>query len=79
MSDSEKRMVGITTRLADQYIQELFEDMKSEKEITTADHRDCTDCHLKLFGIVLNRIKTEHSHVKTESDMNTLKIKYIPW
>ena len=78
MSDSEKRLIGVTTRLADKYIQELFKDMKKESEVVTADHRDCVDCHKKLFGILLNRLKTEHQ-VKIESDIETLKIKYIPW
>lgn len=57
---------GITTRLADNYIQNLF----MLKKVEIVDHKD----HARLWCIIMNRLKLEHRDVKINADRKSLTI-----
>lgn len=55
----DTRRIGNSTRLIDQYVQELF----TKGEIQVFDHFDTQESHESLFKRVLNRLGFEHPYV----------------
>lgn len=53
------RQTGKTTRLADEYIQELF----TTGHIKIKDHMGMQDCHDRLFRIIHKRLRNEHPQI----------------
>ena len=67
--ESQHRQKGRTTRLVDNYIQELFN--HNGEWVTIADHTDLPSeqkCHLRmtrqLFDKIIQRLKFEHNYGK---------------
>ena len=54
-----EKATGRTTRLADQYIQDLF----NNGFVKIRDHVDKRTAHFMLFEIVLKRLQQEHSNM----------------
>lgn len=67
----EKRRTGRSTRLADEYIQYLF----NYGSVTILDHENGK--HSYLFDLVERRLNIEHNHHKFEFDRkrSTIKVK----
>jgi CRISPR/Cas system CSM-associated protein Csm2 small subunit len=59
---SNEKATGRTTKLADYYIQELFNNPNKEIEIT--DHTDTQQSNVHLTQIILRRVYEEHRGVK---------------
>lgn len=74
------RKSGQTTRLADKYIQELFESetVNGKACITIRDHVGTPDMDKHLMEIILGRLQIEHQRVKVECDWGNKKIYIIP-
>jgi hypothetical protein len=68
---------GNTTRLADAYIQKLFQD----KSIIVIEHKqDNLDIPLAstlLYNIIVNRLKLEHPNIKFDTSWEDFKILII--
>ena len=69
--ESQHRQKGRTTRLVDNYIQELFN--HNGEWVTIADHTDLPSeqkCHLRmtrqLFDKIIQRLKFEHNYGKND-------------
>ena len=69
--ESQHRQKGRTTRLVDNYIQELFN--HNGEWVTIADHTDLPSeqkCHLRmtrqLFDKIIQRLKFEHNYEKND-------------
>lgn len=60
---------GITTRLADNYIQNLF----VFKKVEVLDHKD----HERLWCIIMNRLNLEHRDVKIHANRELLTISLV--
>ena len=58
----DEKATGRTTKLADYYIQELFNNPNKEIEIT--DHTDTQQSNVHLTQIILRRVYEEHRGVK---------------
>ena len=88
--ESQHRQKGRTTRLVDNYIQELFN--HNGEWVTIADHTDLPSeqkCHLRmtrqLFDKIIQRLKVEHNYGKNDkitidkrlTDNNEFQVKLI--
>ena len=69
--ESQHRQKGRTTRLVDNYIQELFN--HNGEWVTIADHTDLSSeqkCHSRmtrqLFDKIIQRLKFEHNYEKND-------------
>lgn len=73
--DKEKsgRRIGNTTRLADFYIQVLF----NRGEVQVQDHHSDYNSHRALLERILKRITTEHPRVNLEVNRVKLTIKIV--
>ena len=75
---SPHRRSGNTTRLIDYYIQLLF----VKGTITVIDHYDSDKSNKRLRGLILDRLRNEHTHdwgdAKFEAEPMKNTIKYIP-
>lgn len=65
------RRSGRTTKMADAYIQELFD----KGIVIIRDHFNNINAHEGLFYIVINRLKTEHRSTPITTDKTKLQIK----
>lgn len=64
------RRTGRTTRLADNYIQQLF----SKGFVEVRDHyTDGRLGHEHLFSVICNRLRSEHSHLFTNNRLKFVK------
>lgn len=76
------RRSGRTTRLADMYIQHLFDsetpNIKGSVRVTDHHHGNTTDTFFdeskRLIDIIVRRISVEHPHVKLSVDKEKLTI-----
>lgn len=66
----EIRRSGRTTRMADAYIQELFE----KKAIVVRDHYNDTMRHAFLFHLIIERLGREHGRIAFVTDRTKLQI-----
>lgn len=66
----ELRRSGRTTRMADAYIQELFE----KGVITVRDHHNDIDTHTYLFYLIIHRLGYEHRRLAFVTDKTKLQI-----
>lgn len=67
------RMTGLTTRLADSYIQELYHN--PNKWITIYDHYPSHNAHRMLLDKILRRMVYEHPNDKVDIDKLNNRIK----
>lgn len=64
------RRTGRTTRLADNYIQQLF----FEGFVVVKDHHTSgRSGHVHLFSVIFNRLKNEHPHLFINSRLEFVK------
>jgi len=68
------RQSGRTTRLADQYIQELFE----TGSIEIRDHQGSQQSHNRLGRIIRNRLQREHPQVLKYLNVSATSISFDP-
>lgn len=72
LSELTGRVTGMTTRLVDKYVQELYNHEGEWVEII--DHYDTPEAHRILLNKVLDRMHNEHPHDNLKVD----KTKRIP-
>lgn len=65
-----ERMIGATTRLADEAIQELF----NKGEVHIQDHYNKQIAHEYLLDKVLKRLSFEHPRIKIDTNKSKLLI-----
>ena len=77
MKDLHKnnRRIGKTTRMADNFIQSLFEN----GIIQVFDHSLVDNEHKRLFGIIEDRLKREHAHLIDNITFDKKKIDNKDW
>jgi len=64
--DEGIRQTGRSTRLADDYIQELFEN----GHVKIRDHIDIREMHKELFRKIINRLESEHHNCSYSFEIN---------
>ena len=71
--NTDIRQSGRSTRLIDDYVQELF----NNGIIKVYDHHNTPLAHRFLFDNVLRRLSIEHTHIKLEVNRTENKIELI--